>query len=148
MAPTQGSFLYSGSSASAIFEIEGSTFSCEETYTGSAIGLSKTTATTNRGGAFYIAESTAGATLSGNTFRNCYTCHNGGLFTLINTKIQDSSSYFKDSAAQSGGAVYADNSVLQFSYSTFSNNIAQLGGAFWFSNAVSASLVSTPFYEN
>ena len=53
------------------------------------------------GGAFHIENSASinPSVLSANTFRNCYVCHQGGVFTLINSWMADTASKYYQNAA-------------------------------------------------
>ena len=101
-----GSFLYSRDPDFGLLA-ESSLFECSNVNYDWRWDQSQVTSITmsNQGGAFHIENSlfVNPSVLNGNVFRNCYVCHQGGVFTLINSKLFDTSSKYNQNSAIEGG---------------------------------------------
>ena len=85
-------------------------------------------------GAFYVQDSTAGVTSSANTFRYCYPAKTGGIFSLISTKLTDSSSSFYQNSALNGGVIKCDGCTMTLTGSVFRDNMGVEGGVMLLDN--------------
>ena len=88
----------------------------------------------NYAGAFQISNSVLGVSSERNIYRNCFTAHNGGVYTLTKTLMTDTESEFSDNAALSGGVFKCDTCSIEITNSEFNNNRAGDGGVFLFDN--------------
>jgi len=103
-----------------------------------------------QGGAFHIENSLTlyPSVLNKNEFRNCYTCHEGGSFTLVNSKLTDTASKYYQNAAVEGGVFKCDNCVITLTNSEIKNNDAYNGGMLQSENSVTMLATSTVVENN
>lgn len=102
---------------------------------------------TVRGGAFYIQDAIE-VIANRNLYKNCYTCHQGGVYHLKNTPVvTDTNSDFINNAAVKGGVILAEKSTVTLNTARIQNSYAQSGGIFYFYDqsplSVSASALKT-----
>ena len=78
-----------------------------------------------------------------NTYNNCSSSSQGGVYTLISSVFSDLNSTFHNNSANLGGVIscssYCNASV---SNSEFTYNLAENGGVFLFDNVVYANLTN------
>jgi len=100
------------------------------------------------GGAFYLENSLTGVTSTSNFYKNCYTCHSGGVFTLKNTFLVDTSSEFYHNAATYGGVFKCDGCEITLTSSSIYDNDAYTGGVLHSENSVKMLVTMTQIYKN
>jgi hypothetical protein len=84
--------------------------------------------TSDRAGAFYIKDAVAVIISSRNEYLNCHTAKQGGVYSLINSKIQEDQSKFQYNSAIKGGVFYLEDSKLDISNSKIFNSYSAEGG--------------------
>lgn len=99
------------------------------------------------GGAFYFEAVTSASTVisTTNTYKNCYTANQGGIFNLPSgLSMTDSGSTFKQNAALQGGAVWCSGCTVAFTGTYFSDLLASYGSVGYFLNDAEATFTSNP----
>jgi predicted outer membrane repeat protein len=104
------------------------------------------TPSSNIGGAFYFEAVTSASTIDSdlNTYKNCYTAGQGGIFSLPSgLTMTDDGSVFKQNAALQGGVIYCNGCSVTFTSSSFADLLSSYGSIGYFLNDAVATFTST-----
>ncbi|CDW74791.1 UNKNOWN [Stylonychia lemnae] len=147
-AQQQGSFIYSKGQQNFWVKIENTEIIGKSSYDFKDVKNALLLTTSSYAGAFYIEDSIKGIQAQNNNYRNCFTGQQGGVMTLIKTKLVDQNSQYTENAAITGGVFKCGTCKISIQSSRIENNNAQSGGVFYIDNFAQINISSTTFITN
>ncbi|CDW87526.1 UNKNOWN [Stylonychia lemnae] len=147
-ASSMGSFLYSAGQQDFSLNIYNSIVEARNYYDYPSIQSKILDTSSGFAGAFYISQSKIGIISRNNTFRQCYTAMTGGVFTLVQTRLDDHNSKYYQNAAITGGAFKCETCSIIMIKSSIFQNFAANGAVFLIDNYASLMIADTEINSN
>ncbi|TNV88247.1 hypothetical protein FGO68_gene13755 [Halteria grandinella] len=140
-----GSFFYSGTETDVKLLISESFIKCSNVFTEVEADTAVENKVALRAGAIYMESSILGIVSDKVEYYNCYQCQDGGIFTLVDTKLFDSFSKYVGIQALYGGVMKCTNCEFTIKDSVMDDNRALQGGIFLIENSASGTVQRTSF---